>query len=160
MQLALRIAAAGICFTTLTGCSSDPPPPTFAEATQNLVRDGEKLLVSNMVSRVGRFQITEKAEKDSETACVPGSKQRFFRAQGNFLPGGPQAPGTAAGAAHGELLVLDYDELVDDLDFWDNNLAVIVMEKPESAVTFMVAARTTEPNILIVGKTACFKSPE
>ncbi|WP_344316700.1 hypothetical protein [Acrocarpospora pleiomorpha] len=122
--------------------------------------DGEKLLVANMVSRVGQFQVSEKADKDSETACVPGSKQRFFRASGNFLPGGPKDPGTAVGAAHGELLVMNYDRLVDELDFRDDNLSVIVMNKPDSAVTFIVAARTTEPNILIVGKTDCFKAAE
>ncbi|WP_214104385.1 hypothetical protein [Acrocarpospora catenulata] len=160
MQLASRIAAAGICLAALAGCSSEPPPPTFAEATQNLVRDGEKLLASHTFSQVGRFQITEKAEKDSDTGCIPGSRQRFFRAQGNFLPDGTRTPGTASLVASGYLGLMKYDKLVDSLDFWDNNLSVIVVHNPESAVTFMVAARPTEPNILVVGKTDCFESEE
>ncbi|GAA1019389.1 hypothetical protein Aple_048780 [Acrocarpospora pleiomorpha] len=160
MKLASRIAAAGVCFVTLTGCSSEPPPPTLAMATHNLVTDGEKLLASYLVQRVGRFRITEKAEKDSDTACVPGSKQRFFRAQGTFLNPERPDPGLAAGAAQGALLVMNYDKLVDNLDFWDNDLSVVVFHKPESAVTFMVAARITEPHILIVGKTDCIKPGE
>ncbi|MEO3857778.1 hypothetical protein [Acrocarpospora sp. B8E8] len=122
--------------------------------------DGERLLASTLVTSVGQFRITERAEKDSDTGCITGLKQRFFRAQGNYLYPERPSPGTAVGAAHGELLAMSYDQLVDDLDFWDNDLSVVVLHKPESAVTFMIAGRITEPNILIVGKTDCFKPEE
>ncbi|MEO3858071.1 hypothetical protein [Acrocarpospora sp. B8E8] len=159
VKLASRIAAAGVCLVMLTGCS-EAQPPTLAMATQNLVTDGEELLASYLIQRVGQFRITEKAEKDSDTACVPGSKQRFFRAQANFLNPERPDPGAAAGAVQAQLGVMSYDKLVDDLDFWDNDLSVAVFHKPESAVTFMVAARITEPHILIVGKTDCIKPEE
>ncbi|GAA0412781.1 hypothetical protein Acor_11730 [Acrocarpospora corrugata] len=122
--------------------------------------DGQELLTSALTQRAGVFRVTEKAEKDSDSACVPGSKQRFFRAQGNFQRPGSQSPGTAAGLVRSALLVMNYDQLVDDLDFRDEDLSVVVLHKPESAVTFMVATRNTEPNILIVGKTDCFKPEE
>ncbi|GAA0414356.1 hypothetical protein Acor_09810 [Acrocarpospora corrugata] len=91
VKLASRIAAAGVCFVTLTGCSG-PAQPTLATATRSLVSNGEELLASEPVQSAGLFQITEKAEKDSDTACVHGSKQRFFRAQRNFVRPGHLSP--------------------------------------------------------------------
>ncbi|WP_204043024.1 hypothetical protein, partial [Acrocarpospora phusangensis] len=159
VKLASRIAVAGVCFVTLTGCS-EQAQPTLATSTRDLVRAGEELLASEPVRSAGQFQISEKADKDSGTACAPGSRQRFFRAQGNFARPGQQSPVTAAGLVRSGLVLLKFDQIVDNLDFFSDDLSVVVMRDPRTAVTFMVAARTTEPNILIVGKTDCFKAEE
>ncbi|WP_155360673.1 hypothetical protein [Acrocarpospora macrocephala] len=107
------------------------------------------------------FQVTEKAEKDSDSECAPGSRQRFFRAQGNFARPGQQSPGAAAGLIRSGLAALEYEEVVAPLDLFDDELSVVVVRNAEAAVTFIVSARTSpEPNIRIVGKTDCFEAGE
>ncbi|GAA1023527.1 hypothetical protein Aple_102140 [Acrocarpospora pleiomorpha] len=156
MKLTSRVAVIGVCFALLTGCSG-PEPQTLESATQNLISDGNELLSSPLVQRAGVLRVTEKAEKSKDTACVPGTTQRFFRAQGNFARPGEQTPLSAAGLVYAKLLGMDYNRLVDELDFFDDNLTVVVMHRPESGITFLVAARPTKPNILIVGKTDCLE---
>ncbi|MEO3855165.1 hypothetical protein [Acrocarpospora sp. B8E8] len=156
VKLTSRVTVIGVCFALLAGCSG-PEPQTLESATQNLINDGNELLSSPLVQRAGALHVTEKAEKAKDTACVPGTTQRFFRAQGNFTPSGSRSPITAAGLVHAKLLGMDYDRLIDELDFFDDDLAVTVLHRPESGVTFLVATRITEPNILIVGKTDCLK---
>jgi hypothetical protein len=156
VKLASRIAATAVCFALLSGCSG-PEPQTLESATRNLINDGNELLSSPLVQHAGAMRVTERGEKAKDTACVPGTTQRFFRAEGNFTPSGPRSPIAAAGLVRGKLLAMDYDRLVDELDFFDDDLAVTVVHRAESGVTFLVAARITEPNILIVGKTDCLK---
>lgn len=158
MKITPGVVGLVACLAVLTACSeSDPEKPTLASATKSLIADADALLASAEVKESGQVQVTEKAEQDKPGSCIPGEVQRFYRAQGNFLRPGKQSPGVAAGSMRSALRGIGYDQIIDDLDIRDEQISVVVLRKPESGVTFVVAVRTTEPNILIVGKTDCLK---
>lgn len=52
-----------------------------------------------------------------------------------------------------------YNHIVDQLDVREQDLAIVVSRKESAGVTFTVAVRKDErPNIIIIGKTDCFKT--
>ncbi len=158
MKIAPGVAVVMACLAALTACTtSEPEKPTLASATKSLIADANALLASAEMKESGQVQPTEKAEQDKPGSCLPGEIQRFYRAQGNFLRPGQQSPGVAALSARAALQRIGYDKIIDDLDIRVENLSVVVLRKPESGVTFVVASQIAEPNIVVVGKTDCFK---
>jgi hypothetical protein len=158
VRLVARVVAVTVLLAALAACSgSEPEEPTFDVATKTLIDDATKLMGTAEVKVSGHFRVTERAEGNSTNDCVPGEVQRFYRAEGDFVDAQRQSPFNAAGLIGSRLGLDDYDRVVDHLDLMDDELAVEVRRKPESGVTFVIAARTTKPNIRIVGKTDCFK---
>ncbi|MDF5755563.1 hypothetical protein [Spongiactinospora sp. TRM90649] len=157
MNLVVRVAVVLVCVATLTACSeAAPEPPSFDTAKQALMEDAAAILASAEVKASAIMEITDRAEKDDTGDCRPGKVQRFFRAKGNLREPARQSPGMVVGWIGSRLGLKYYDPVVDNLDLWDDNLSVEVLRKPSVAVTFVIAARTTKPNLLIVGKTDCF----
>jgi hypothetical protein len=151
------LAAAFLLLAALTACSSDDRP-TLAEATSQLVKDGDELLASGDLASSGSAKATEQADQDRQTSCAPDEVQRFFRAEGNFLdPPYRPSPHATVGLLRSKLVAMGYDEIVDNLDLQDEHLGVAVVRDPKARLTFMVTARTGQkPGILIVGKTECY----
>lgn len=145
----------------VTACTPEPETsetekPTLAAAAQQLVKDGDDLLISLAESRTGTASATERAEQDKNGSCLPDEVQRFFRAEGSTT--GRHAAFNVAGLMQSHLNFMGYRSLVSDLDLRDQKLAVVVGRDPETDVTYVVTVQLEqEPNIRIVGKTACYK---
>lgn len=155
-----RALLALVCFSAVAACSdAQDEKPTYDEAIKNLVADAEAILASDELRRSGTAVATEKAETDTPGECIPGKVQRFYRAEGNLAgPKDRQSPHIAAGLMSALLGLMNYDHVVERLDVRDEDLSVTVSRKPASGVTFILAVRKDkQPNILIVGKTDCFK---
>ncbi|MEW1837521.1 hypothetical protein AB0392_06140 [Nonomuraea angiospora] len=141
----------------VTACTSEPENPTLEAASRQLVSDGDELLASFELKQAGQAKATERAEKDQNGSCAPDEVQRFFRAEGDIT--GQHAAFNVAGLLQTRLRFMGYEDLVDDLDFRDQNLAVAAGRDPETDVTYVVAVQLAQkPNIRIVGKTACYKA--
>ena len=156
-----RALLALVCFSAVTACSdAQDEKPTYDEAIKQLVADAEALLASDELRRSGTAVATEKAETDTPGECIPGEVQRFYRAEGNLTgPKDRQSPHNATGLMSALLGLMSYDHVAESLDIRDEDLSVTVSRKPASGVTFILAVRKDkEPNILIVGKTDCFKT--
>ncbi|TMR22619.1 hypothetical protein ETD86_10810 [Nonomuraea turkmeniaca] len=155
----LSVAAVLVSLVVVTGCTGgESDKPTLEEATKQLIADGDKLLASREVAASGKVTATERADKDTESGCVPGQVQRFFRAQGDLS--GPPAvhmPYNSAGLMQSVLKFMGYDSVVNDRDLGDENLGVSVVHNPKMGLTFTVTVRNGQkPNIMIVGKTSCY----
>ncbi|MEV1001785.1 hypothetical protein [Nonomuraea sp. NPDC050202] len=154
----LSAAAVLVSVTVVTGCTGDSDKPTLEEATKQLIADGDKLLASREVAASGKVAVTERADKDTESGCVAGHVQRFFRAQGD-LSGPPDVhmPFNSAGLMESALEFMGYDSVVNDRDLRDANLGVSVVHNPKTGLTFTLTVRNGQkPNIMIVGKTSCY----
>ncbi|MGW3346354.1 hypothetical protein ACWDA3_23845 [Nonomuraea rubra] len=154
----LCVAAALVSLSVVAGCSGDPGRPSLEEAAKQLTADGDKLIASREVAASGEVTATERADKDTESGCVPGQVQRFFRAQGD-LSGPPDVhmPYNSAGLMQSAMKVMGYDAVVNDRDLRDDNLGVSVVRHAERGLTFTLTVRNGQkPNILIVGKTDCY----
>ncbi|MCG5219475.1 hypothetical protein [Streptosporangium sp. KLBMP 9127] len=148
-----------VCCALLAGCTAEPEKPTLEEAAKHLISDGDKLLGSFELRTSGQATATKRADTDESGSCTPDEVQRFFRAAGDFTgPANEQLPFNAVGLMQGKLESMGYDEVVDDLDLRDQNLGVSVLHNPETGLTFVLTARTAQkPNIVLVGKTGCYK---
>ncbi|MEV1168117.1 hypothetical protein [Nonomuraea sp. NPDC049784] len=154
----LSVAAVLVSLMAVTGCTGDSDKPTLDEATKQLIADGDKLLASREVAASGKVAATERADKDTESGCMPGQVQRFFRAQGD-LSGQPDTymPDNSAGLVRGLLGLMGYDTIVGQRDLRDANLGVSVMHNPKTGLTFILTVRKDpKPHIMIVGKTNCY----
>ncbi|TDD07120.1 hypothetical protein E1292_13825 [Nonomuraea deserti] len=152
------VAAALVAVAVVAGCTGNADKPTMDEASKQLITDGDKLLASQDLARIGSATATERADQDGEAGCLKGQVQRFFRAQGN-LTGPPykQSPGNVAGLLGSWLRLRGYDTTIDDLDLRDENVGVAVLQHPTTGITFIITVRNGQkPNILIVGKTSCY----
>jgi hypothetical protein len=155
-----RTAVALACVAALTSCTqNEPEKPTLTEATQQLVSDGDKLLTSAELQASGSAQATERADSDQVGSCLPGKIQRFFRAEGNFSGSvDQQSPHNTVGLMRTALVAMGYEQLWDNLDVRDPDMAVVVAKKAKSGSMYMLIARTAQkPNILIIGKTECYE---
>lgn len=154
---ARTVAAALACFAVLTGCSGGPERPTLAEATQQLVSDGDALVTGIESGLTGLMK--ERADQDRNTTCLKGEAQRYFRAKGNFVNPSAENPPSLIGLLKGDLEGKGYTEVVDNLDLWEDNVSVAVVIHPETKLTFVLMARMdAKPNVMIVGKTECYPS--
>lgn len=147
------------CLAALTACTSsaaDQARPTLAEAAEVLQADAAEIIASEALANVGRLEATERGDQDRP--CSTGEAQRFFRAHGNFARPDWETPATAISTLQSALrLSADYRKVIDDLDIRDDDLAVAALRNDKAAVTFIIAARTAKPNILLVGKTDCLR---
>lgn len=153
------VASVLVSLAALAGCSGGSDRPTLDEASKQLIADGDKLLASQDLATIGSAIATERADQDSEAGCLKGQVQRFFRAQGN-LTGPPykQSPGNVAGLMGSWLRLRGFTTTIDDLDLHDENLGAAVLQHPTTGITFFITVRNGQkPNILIVGKTSCYK---
>ncbi|MBN6051062.1 hypothetical protein JYK22_03865, partial [Nonomuraea sp. RK-328] len=129
------------------------------EAAKLLTAEGDKILTSQDLASAGSATATERADRDSEAGCLKGQVQRFFRAEGD-LKGPPYvySPGNVAGLMASGLRLRGYSKIVDDLDLRDESLGTAVLQHPTTGITFLITIRNGQkPNIMIVGKTSCYK---
>ncbi|WP_344872450.1 hypothetical protein [Nonomuraea antimicrobica] len=154
----LTAAATLVSLIAVMGCTAGLNRPTLEEATKQLIADGDKLIASREVAASGKLAVTERAEKDTESGCIPGQVQRFFRAQGD-LSGAPDVhmPYNSAGLMQSVLEFVGYDSVVNDRDLRDENLGLSVVRNSKTGLTFTLTVRNGQtPNIMIVGKTDCY----
>lgn len=153
-----RVMTAVICLAATAACTSSAADekPTLTEAAKALTADADRLLSSKWLTESGKVQVTERLDQDRP--CTPGKAQRFFRAEGDFLRPDRQSPGSVAGSIENALANdMDYEKIVDDLDLREEDISITVLRNAKTAVTFIITARTSKPNILIVGKTDCLE---
>ncbi|WP_162795899.1 hypothetical protein [Nonomuraea lactucae] len=149
------VAALLVCFAVLTGCSGKSERPTLAEATRQLVSDGDALVSMMETDLTGLTK--ERADKDRTTSCTPGEVQRYFVAKGNFADPAKQDPLSRIGLLKGKLETMGYREAVDELDLLEDELGVTVALHEEAKLTFVLLGRLSEtPNLVIIGKTECY----
>jgi hypothetical protein len=154
----LRVVAATLaCFAVLTGCSGEPEPPPLAEATKKLVSDGDAV-TSWIEARVTGLTKERADGPDRNSSCGPDLQRRFYIAKGSFADPSKENPLSLVGILKGELLSRGYhDEVVDNLDLWEDDTSVAVLVNPESRLTFILFARAdSKPNVAIIGKTECY----
>jgi hypothetical protein len=148
-------AAALVCFAALAGCSGERKPSTLDESTRQLVSDGDAVLSLIESDLTGLTK--ERADRDRTTSCGTGQSQRYFMAKGNFSDPAKQDPLSRIGLLKGKLETLGYHEVVDELDLEENELGVTVVVNDKANLTFVLLGRLTQtPNLVIVGKTACY----
>lgn len=125
------------------------------EATRQLVSDGD-MLVSGI--EAGLTKLTqERADQDRNTTCLKGETQRYFRAKADFLNPSAENPPSLVGLLKGDLESKGYREVVDNLDLWEDDVSVAVVVNAQSGLTFVLLARMEPPpNVMIIGKTACY----
>ncbi|MFI6499013.1 hypothetical protein [Nonomuraea typhae] len=155
----LRVIAAALAsLAVATGCTGNTDTLTLAEASKQLITDGDKLVASQALASTGSATVTERAGEDSEAGCLKGQVQRFFRAQGDLkAPPNVRSPGGAAALMSSWLRLHSYEKIVDDLDLRDASLGMAVLRHPTTGITFLITIRDEpKPNILIVGKTRCY----
>lgn len=155
--LARGTAAILACFAALTGCSGEPERPTLAEATQQLVSDGDDLVDGIKAGLTGLKQ--ERATNgDRDATCLNDEEQRYYIAKGDFANPSAESPLSLIGLLKTELITKGYyTEVVDNLDLWEDNLSVAVVVNPKAKLTFILLARMEPtPNVMIVGKTECY----
>ncbi|MCP2364233.1 hypothetical protein HD597_011253 [Nonomuraea thailandensis] len=158
----LRVAAAALaCFAVLTGCSGEPEPPPLAETTKKLVSDGDAV-AAWLESRVTSLTKERADDPDRNSSCEPGKERRFYVAKGNFADPSKESPINFIGLLKVELLSRGYhNEVVDNLDLWEDDTSVAVLVNPETRLTFILFARLEpKPNIAIIGKTDCYSRPD
>ncbi|MFI7618256.1 hypothetical protein ACIBP6_44260 [Nonomuraea terrae] len=149
------VAAALACFAVLAGCAGEPEPPTLADATRQLVSDGDALMASIEADLTGLTK--QRAEQDRTTSCTSGEVQRYFMVKGDFADPDRQDVLSRIGLLKGKLQALGYQEVVDELDILEDGLGVSVLTHAESRLTFVLVGRLSEkPNVLIAGKTECY----
>lgn len=154
---ARAVAAVLACLVALTGCSGEPERPTLAEATRQLVSDGDALVSGIEAGLTGLTK--ERADKpDRDSTCLTDEEQRFYIAKGNFANPAAENPLNLVGLLKGELARRGYyTDVVDNLDLWEEDLSVAVVVNPKARLTFVILARMEPtPNIMIVGKTECY----
>jgi hypothetical protein len=149
------VAAVLACFAVLAGCSGQPERPPLAEATRELVSDGDALVSMIEADLTGLTK--ERADQDRTTSCTTGEVQRYFVAKGNFADPARQDPISRIGLLKGKLETLGYREAVDELDLSDDELGVSVLLHTKAKLTFVLFGRLSgTPNLMIVGKTECY----
>ncbi|TYB46005.1 hypothetical protein FXF51_59375 [Nonomuraea sp. PA05] len=150
-------AAALVCSAVLTGCSGEPEPPPQAEATKKLVADGDAV-ATWLGPRVTGLTKERADGPDRNSSCGPDQQRRFYIAKGDFTDPSKENPLSLVGTLKGELLSRGYhDEVVDNLDLWEDDTSVAVLVDPEARLTFILFARAdSKPNVTIVGKTECY----
>ncbi|MFF4197860.1 hypothetical protein [Nonomuraea sp. NPDC001831] len=148
------VATVLVCFAVMTGCSGEEPS-TLDESTRQLVSDGDAVmsLIASDLTGVTK----ERADRDRTTSCGTGQSQRYFMAKGNFSDPAKQDPLSRIGLLKGKLETLGYREVVDELDLDENELGVTVVVNDKANLTFILLGRLSQaPNLVIVGKTACY----
>lgn len=143
-------------FTVLTGCSDEPERPTLAEATRQLVSDGDALVAGIEQGLTG---LTKERATDPEldATCFSDEEQRYYIAKGNFATPSREDPSTLVGLLRSKLVSKGYTEVVNNLDLWEDNLSVAVVVNPKARLTFILLARLDQtPNVMIIGKTECY----
>ncbi|MBT2232299.1 hypothetical protein [Nonomuraea sp. NEAU-A123] len=149
------VATVLACSAVLAGCAGEPERPTLAEATRQLVSDGDALVSGIKSGLTGLTQ--ERADQDRNTTCLKGETQRYFRAKGTFANPSAENPPSLVGLLKGELEGKGYTEVVDNLDLWEDDVSVSVVTNPTTKLTFVLLARKEPtPNVMIVGKTECY----
>ncbi|MFI7230633.1 hypothetical protein ACIBO5_46130 [Nonomuraea angiospora] len=152
----LRATAATLgCFAVMTGCSGETERPTLAEATRQLVSDGDALVSGIEAGLTGLTK--ERADQDRNSTCL-NQEQRFYIAKGNFANPSAESATNLVGLLKGELLSKGYStDVVDNLDLWEDQVSVAVVINPEAGLTFVLLARKdATPNVMVVGKTECY----
>lgn len=140
----------------LTACSGESERPTLAEATQQLVSDGDAVLSG---IEAGLTELTkERADQDRDSTCLTDEEQRFYIAKGNFAKPSAESATNLVGLLKGQLIGKGYStQVVDNLDLWEDDVSVAVVVNPKARVTFVLLARTdSTPNVMIIGKTECY----
>lgn len=150
-------AAALVCIAVLASCAGEPERPTLADATRQLVSDGDAL-VSGI--EAGLTGLTKgRADQDQNISCLQGEAQRYFTAKGSFAKPSAENPPSLVGLLKGKLEGRGYREVVDNLDLLEDDVSVSVLTHPENKLTFVLLARMdSTPNVVIVGKTECYPS--
>lgn len=141
----------------MTGCSGEPEPPPLAEATKQLVSDGDAV-ATWIEARVTGLTKERADGPDRNSSCGPNLQRRFYIAKGSFADPSKENPLSLVGILTGELLGRGYhDEVVDNLDLWEDHTSVAVLVNPEARLTFILFARAdSTPNVVIIGKTECY----
>lgn len=150
------VVAILVCFAALASCSGEPERPTLAEATRQLVSDGDAL-VSGIESGLTRLT-RERADQDRDATCLKDEEQRYFIAKGNFANPSAESATNLVGLLKGELIGKGYStQVVDNLDLWEDDVSVAVVVNPRTRLTFVLLARMdSAPHVMIVGKTECY----
>lgn len=141
----------------MTGCSDEPERPTLAEATRQLVSDGDALVAGIEQGLTGLTK--ERATNPQRRAtCLNDEEQRYYIAKGNFANPSAEDPLGLVGILKGKLIAKGYHtEVVNNLDLWEDNLSVAVVVNPKARLTFILLARLDQtPNVMIIGKTECY----
>lgn len=151
------VAAALVCFAVLTGCSGEPEPPPLAEATKKLVSDGDAV-ASWLEARMTELTKERADGPDRNSSCGPDKERRFYIAKGDFADSSKESPVNLVGLLKTELVSRGYhNEVVDNLDLWEDDTSVAVLVNSESRLTFILFARLEpKPNVAIIGKTECY----
>ncbi|MGA4993842.1 hypothetical protein [Nonomuraea bangladeshensis] len=151
------VTAALVCFAVLTGCAGDPEPPPLAEVTKTLVSDGDAV-TSSIEDRVTGLTKERADGPDRNSSCEPDGQRRFYIAKGSFTDPSKETPVNLVGLLKTQLLSRGYhDEIVDNLDLWEDDTSVAVLVNPETRLTFVLFARLdSTPNLVIIGKTECY----
>ncbi|MFI6499904.1 hypothetical protein [Nonomuraea typhae] len=153
-----RAAAAVLaCFAVLVGCAGEPQRPTLADATRQLVSDGDAL-VSEIGPDLTGLTKERATQSDRKATCLKDEEQRYYIAKGNFANPTAEDALSLVGLLKGKLIARGYySEVVDNLDLWEDNLGVAVVVNPKVRLTFILLARMEPaPNVMIVGKTECY----
>jgi hypothetical protein len=150
------IAATLICFAALTACSGESERPTLAEASRQLVSDGDAVVSGIEAGLTGVTK--ERADRDRDSTCLNDEEQRFYIAKGNFANPSAESATNLVGLLKGQLIGKGYStQVVDNLDLWEDDVSVAVVVNPEARLTFVLLARMEPtPNVMIIGKTECY----
>ncbi|MFB4283155.1 hypothetical protein ACBJ59_48190 [Nonomuraea sp. MTCD27] len=151
------VAAALVCFAVLTGCSGEPEPPPLADAVKKLVSDGDAA-TSWVEARVTGLTKERADGPDRNSSCTPDEQRRFYIAKGSFADPSKESPVNLIGLLKTQFFSRGYqNEVVDNLDLWEDDTSVAVLVNPEAGLTFILFARLdSTPNIAIIGKTECY----
>ncbi|MEV4015701.1 hypothetical protein AB0J35_34885 [Nonomuraea angiospora] len=97
--------------------------------------------------------------KDRDSTCLNDEEQRFYIAKGSFANPSKESATNLVGLLKGKLVSKGYStQVVDNLDLWADDVSVAVVMNPETRLTFVLLARMdSTPNLMIVGKTECYR---
>ncbi|MEU4235297.1 hypothetical protein AB0F17_64445 [Nonomuraea sp. NPDC026600] len=152
------VAAVLASSAVLTGCSGEPERPTLTDAARQLVSDGDALL-SGIESDLTGVTKERATKPDRNATCLKDEEQRYYIAKGTFANPSAEDPLSLVGLLKGKLTTRGYStEVVDNLDLWEDNTSVAVVVNPKAKLTFVLLARMEPtPNIMIIGKTECYR---